>query len=717
LRNNISSFIKAIINTYAILFFSQNRALGIILLLVSFLNPLAGVCGLCCVLFSLCLTQLLGYSGENLNAGIYSFNSLLLGLAFGTFYQFNAQCVVWLIFACLLLVMLTVILEHKLGRLGLPILSLPFILCFWLLLLSSRSLFNIGLLSKSSFVAGDVCSSPAGLAYLHNYLSSGLPYLICLFFRSISAILFQDNIITGMCIGFGLFIHSRIAFSLLVIGFLMAYGFNAVFLIYPEGISYYHLGANFMMSSVAIGSFFSIPSLRSYLWAIACIPLIFILLNAFTGLLSAYNLPVFSLPFCLINYTLLYFLLLRKNSGVLQLVTLQHYSPERNLYQFINQQTRLNNLRYFRFNLPFMGSWMVSQGYDSDITHKADWGKALDFVITDENKTYKLPGTLPEHFYCFNKPVLACADGVVVNVIDHVEDNPIGAENMQQNWGNTVVVKHLDGLYSKISHLKMHSIKVKSGEGVKQGDLLGLCGNSGRSPEPHLHFQIQATPYIDAKTLAYPFAYYYNQIGNFESFIIPAEGEVIKPVIIDNTIQKAFDFQAGYSATLISSSGKKESIEVFVDELGQSYFYCHTTDSLAYFINDGTQFYFTSFYGAKSSLIYFFYLAAYKITFTGNEDLVIHDVYPVHLVGNKPLRWLQDIVAPFFTYIKLTYTGKYLPQKFGSVIQSAQYQKIFNSEKQLMKAAINIANNSLQEITVAVNGHDNKIQWIKESIY
>ncbi|WP_432329629.1 hypothetical protein ACRQ5D_16800 [Mucilaginibacter sp. P25] len=108
-----------------------------------------------------------------------------------------------------------------------------------------------------------------------------------------------------------------------------------------------------------------------------------------------------------------------------------------------------------RLNLPFMGYWTVSQGYNGSITHKGEWGQALDFVITDdEQKTFQHPGTLPEHFYCFNKPVLACGDGVVELVVNHVEDNDIGEENLKENWGNTVVVRHAAGLYSKLSHLK-----------------------------------------------------------------------------------------------------------------------------------------------------------------------------------------------------------------------------------------------------------------------
>ncbi len=720
MKSRFLFFIKTILNSYAILFFSQNSTLGGILLLVSFINPLAGMSGLCCVVFAAVVVKASGYQREHIQTGIYSFNNLLLGLAFGTFYQFNMYYVIWLIFTALLLIMVTAVLAERLGKLGLPILSVPFILCFWILLLSADGLFNIGLVSKSSLVMQEVYGWTRNLSYLHNYLSSNLPGLLCLFFRSFSAILFQDNIITGACIAIGLLIHSRIAFSLAVIGFLAAYGLNASLHIYPDGISYYHLGANFMISTIAIGSFFTIPSIRSYLWAIACIPVIFILINAFSVILAAYNLPVFSLPFCVINFTLLYFLLLRKDAAHLQLVKLQHYSPERNLYQFINQQKRLNNLQYFRFRLPFMGSWTVSQGYDGNITHTNEWGKALDFVIEDEDKkTFKFPGTLPEHFYSFNKPVLSCGDGVVANVVDNVEDNAIGIENLLENWGNTVVIKHLDGLYSKVSHLKKQSIKVKIGDTVKQGELIGSCGNSGRSPEPHLHFQLQITPYIDAKTLSYPFSYYVskkNEQERIASFTIPKQGDVVNPVSIVNATAKAFDFQPGYTATLVGEPGVNEQLEVFRDELGQAYFYSITSGATAYFINDGTQFYFTSFYGSHQSLLFLFYLAAYKITFTDNDHVVVHDVFPLHLLNNKPLLWLQDFVSPFFRFISLRYSAINLPSKSG-VIQSTQVKQVFGKQKILMQATISLANDNIQGYYISVNGNHKNIEWIKSNTY
>lgn len=717
MKQLVPAFFKAIINTYAVLFFSQSKALGIILLLVTFFNLQIGLSGLGCVIFSLGIATAMGYQRENIQLGIYSFNSLLMGIALGTFYHVNLLFFLWLGVACLITVITTVILTERLSKLGLPALSLPFVLIFWIILLAANSVFHTGLQQKSSYLLEEIYSGPGSLAGFQGYLSAKSPFYLNLFFRSLSAVLFQNNMFIGILMSIGLLIHSRITFSLLVIGFVVACTLNSVTHTYPEGISYYHLGANFMMTTAAIGSFFMIPSWRSYLWAIVCIPVTFILVNALTGLLGLYYLPVLSLPFCIINLTLLYFLMLRQTPGKLQLTPVQHYSPERNLYQFLNHRDRLNDLKYFNIQLPFMGSWTVSQGYNGNITHKADWGQALDFVITDDDKnTYQYPGTQPEHFYCFGKPVLACGDGTVENVVDHIEDNPIGQSNTKENWGNTVVIKHTTGLYSKVSHLKKNAIKVNTGDAVKQGDLLGYCGNSGRSPEPHLHFQLQATPYIGSKTLKYPLSYYNlnNKPGSsFHSFDIPKEGEVLSSPEINTTIKKAFDLQPGYVATIAATNDKLEVIEVYTDELNQSYLYSHDTGASAYFINNGTQFYFTSFYGDKTSLLYSFYLAAYKIIFTDNEGIIAHDVYPIQLCDNKIGLWLQDIIAPFYQFIRLNYLSNSVRQKAGISIRSQQ----FTATKQLMDATIHIANNSLQGFTIQNKGTTIEAQWTTENMY
>lgn len=94
--------------------------------------------------------------------------------------------------------------------------------------------------------------------------------------------------------------------------------------------------------------------------------------------------------------------------------------------------------------------------------------------------------------------------------------------------GNTVVIKTKSNEYLFFAHFKKHSIRVKEGEEVKKGQLLGLCGNSGNSSEPHLHFHIQNT---DDMTTGSGAKCFFERIlvnGEVKTNHSPVKGEKVK---------------------------------------------------------------------------------------------------------------------------------------------------------------------------------------------
>lgn len=152
--------------------------------------------------------------------------------------------------------------------------------------------------------------------------------------------------------------------------------------------------------------------------------------------------------------------------------------------------------------LPFKGEWFVfwggdtaTQNYHQDAPNQRF---AFDIVKVDaEGKTHKGDGTKNEDYYVFGQEIIAPADGVVTYVVDGIHDNVPGEMNRMFVPGNIVIIKHADGEYSLFAHFKQNSIRVKIGDKVKQGQTLGLCGNSGNSSEAHLHFQVQNTPFFE----------------------------------------------------------------------------------------------------------------------------------------------------------------------------------------------------------------------------
>lgn len=156
-------------------------------------------------------------------------------------------------------------------------------------------------------------------------------------------------------------------------------------------------------------------------------------------------------------------------------------------------------------HLPFKETWTVFWGGDTreqnyHVESRAQ-KNAFDLVITDAaGRSYRTDGKTNEDYYAFGKELLAPCDGEVVLVVDGIKDNIPGESNVMYVPGNTVIIKTAKNEYLFFAHFKQHSIRVKQGDKVKQDQLLGLCGNSGNSSEPHLHFHIQNVENINIAT-------------------------------------------------------------------------------------------------------------------------------------------------------------------------------------------------------------------------
>ena len=158
-----------------------------------------------------------------------------------------------------------------------------------------------------------------------------------------------------------------------------------------------------------------------------------------------------------------------------------------------------------KLSLPFKGKWLVFWGGDTkelNLHHDAPNQRfAFDFLGVDEKgNTRKGDAQINEDYSAFGREVLAPADGVVTDVINGVRDNIPGSMNPYSALGNAVFIQHREHEVSVLAHLKLGSIKVKVGDTVKKGQIIGLCGNSGNSSEPHLHYHLQNTPIIQNGT-------------------------------------------------------------------------------------------------------------------------------------------------------------------------------------------------------------------------
>lgn len=217
----------------------------------------------------------------------------------------------------------------------------------------------------------------------------------------------------------------------------------------------------------------------------------------------------------------------------------------------------------FELALPFIGTWLVQNSparrVPSHGTHLFATTYAIDFVAVRGRRTADVRdwrtvlGTEPpERFLAFGLPVLAPAPGTVVAVHDGEPDHEarrsppalLGYALTQASRaraggaalaGNHVVLA-LDApdVFVVLAHLRRGSVAVRPGQRVATGDVMGRCGNSGNSTQPHVHVQAMDGPDAHvARGLPLAFRDYreHDRAGwtGAVALGVPAEGAVVEP--------------------------------------------------------------------------------------------------------------------------------------------------------------------------------------------
>ena len=154
------------------------------------------------------------------------------------------------------------------------------------------------------------------------------------------------------------------------------------------------------------------------------------------------------------------------------------------------------------------GPWLAGNGPNARSGHRraliATGGAptiaqrfAIDWVkINDSSMTFHDDKLKNENYYAEGNDALAVADGRVVATKDSLPENVPGVNSravpitLETVGGNHVIIDIGGGYYAFYAHLRPGSLRVKVGDRVKRGQIIGLVGNTGNSTEPHLHFHV-----------------------------------------------------------------------------------------------------------------------------------------------------------------------------------------------------------------------------------
>jgi Peptidase family M23 len=130
------------------------------------------------------------------------------------------------------------------------------------------------------------------------------------------------------------------------------------------------------------------------------------------------------------------------------------------------------------------------------------WGAerfAIDYIQLQPNGTMSTGDpTKVESYPYFGADIHAVADGPVVGAVDGLPEQiptkaPTGLK-LEEYGGNHIVQDIGGGNYAFYAHIKTGTVKVKVGDQLTTGQVIGSVGDSGNSDAPHLHFHVMSTP-------------------------------------------------------------------------------------------------------------------------------------------------------------------------------------------------------------------------------
>jgi len=671
--NSIKNFIYSSIKPYSSLLFLNNKFAGVILLAITFVNPSVAISGLVAVFFAVMFAEFLEFKEEYLAQGFYIYNSLLVGMGIGFIFTPTPISIALIAILSAFTFMLSFMLNRIFSVYKIPILSLPFSIITMFVYLAS--------LKYSALLSTLVNNS--------SLFDITLPIYISSFFKSFGTIFFLPSNIAGILMSILVLYFSRIIMLMAVFGFYFGV-FVHSFLIDSYTQAFQDPYAfNYILVAIALCGVFLLPTIKNFILAMFGVAVSVVLTDAISTLFNYYAIPVFTLPF---NITVIIFIFMLSLMYYKEFNVDIKSTPEESLSSYLSKIFRFGGSSVKIF-LPFSGKWDVYQAFDGEWTHKGKYRYAYDFVKKVSDKTYKNDGLYLSDYYAFGEAVLSPVNGYVVDIRTDLVDNIIGEVDRVNNWGNYIIIKSDLGFFVEISHLMQYSISVNIGEYVTVNKIIAKCGNSGYSPQPHIHIQVQEVGLIGSFTKEFMFSEYIKD-KKLHLNALPKLDDSIESLIVDKSVSSRFLFilDDKFTYDVYKDGTKIESVEFIVKMNKLSEFYLEDKDeNRLYFYNDLKSFYFYNYEGGESYLKWLFILAP-RVFFISKE-ISYSDYLPVYLLKNRFQRAVIELLSTIkkdFYKIKSEYyfNSNQISSKYGKVtlnINQKGFTKIEYNNIQLLR--------------------------------
>lgn len=555
----LNTMMRELIGGYGAFLFFDRMAPNLLLVAATLTVPRVGLLGLVSGLSTLITRRFLNL--RPIAGGMDGLNGMLAGLFLGVAFVPDWKLVLLAVMAGPLTVLLASWLGEMLTRARLPLLSGAFA--------------GVGIVLFALGRALALPHAPAATPFVPEWL----PQMLGDFFIMLGAIYLSPAVTAGALVAAAIALSSRTLLLFAVEAFIIARVVLWALGVPPSGYAGTSVAAAATLVAIMTGGIFARPSARTFAVAgfgALCVCLVSL---AAQNAMWFVALPALSLPY-LVTTWLVMMALKREQGGAWANYWLAYPAlPERALEQRRQAEARGLAEDSIALSAPFTGRWTVYQGVDGPHTHVPPRQHALDFHRLVEGCAFRGEGMRLEDYYAFDQPVFSPVHGWAVACRADLPDNAPGEVNVAECWGNYVLIALATGDYVLLAHLRHGSVRVGMGSMVTPGQEIARCGNSGRSPTPHLHMHVQTTALLGSPTRKFHLsgvvataAGARENEGTFSLDCIPAAGDEVRAPSPNAALARGLHWPVGrrlaYRAVLAGGRETSVEIEVALDSNG-----------------------------------------------------------------------------------------------------------------------------------------------------
>ncbi|PTH92842.1 urea transporter [Staphylococcus xylosus] len=287
--------VRIILKNIAQVLLLDNAWTGLFILLGLFVgNWKVGIMALAASVIALLLAKRTNYSQEEINTGLAGFNPVLTAIALTLFLVPEWYSILIAFIAIVITMPIGSAFREFFKPFGMPMLTMPYVFVSWIILLMSF---------QFKFVNADVNILPDTVQEIQ--FSGHSIHFINAFLSGFSEIFLLKSIMAGLLILIGIFIASRKAGLFAIVANLI--GFTAVLVLGAnhDQINDGLFGYNVILTVLALGVAFR-TRIQRYVSIVLGILLTVVLHAGMTTLLTPFGLPVFTLPFIIATWIMLF---------------------------------------------------------------------------------------------------------------------------------------------------------------------------------------------------------------------------------------------------------------------------------------------------------------------------------------------------------------------------------------------------------------------------